>query len=257
MNMLMRTSRIDVHKLGRTAGVSLLGLCLLSGSASGRDLKQWVSGFNADDRGLQGEIPNDKALDFMKKNVPRFECPDEELERTYYFRWWTFRKHIRKTPEGYVVTEFLPEVPWAREYNTINCPAGHHFREGRWLHDPEILSDYARFYFGGGGNPRQYSFWAADSILQFCNVTGDQTLATGLLDKLVENYHAWKRTGCVTTGCSGRLMIVTAWRHPLGAAASERPSTATCMGMQGQFPRSQGWRNVLSCSRSSPRRRPN
>jgi len=156
-------------------------------------LKQWIQDFNTDDRGLEGHIPNDKALEFMERNVPRFDCPDEELERTYYFRWWTFRKHIRETPEGYVVTEFLPEVPWAREYNTINCPAGHHFREGRWLHDPKILSDYARFYFGGKGKPRQYSFWAADSVLQFCNVTGDQALAINLLDPLVENYRAWEK----------------------------------------------------------------
>jgi len=169
-----------------------LVLLLPFSSAQGENLKEWVQQFNADDSGLEGWIPNGEALDFLEKNVPRFDCPDKELERTYYFRWWTYRKHIRKTPEGYVVTEFLPEVPWARKYNTINCPAGHHFREGRWLHDPKILSDYARFYFGGGGKPRQYSFWAADSVLQFCNVTGDHTLAIELLDKLVENYRVWE-----------------------------------------------------------------
>lgn len=170
----------------------MIGLLLSSCSAYGEGLSHWVKEFNADDSGLEGWIPNGKALDFLEKNAPRFDCPDRELERTYYFRWWTFRKHIRETPEGYVITEFLPEVPWALKYNTINCPAGHHFREGRWLHDPKILSDYARFYFGGGGMPRQYSFWAADSLLQFCNVTGNHSLLTGLLDELVENYRAWE-----------------------------------------------------------------
>ena len=48
-------------------------------------------------------------------------CPDAELEETYYFRWWTFRKHIRQTPQGFVVTEFLAPVRHAGPYNTISC----------------------------------------------------------------------------------------------------------------------------------------
>lgn len=163
-----------------------------------KPLKDWVAEFNAIDEQvpgtLAGHIPNEQALPFLEKNIPRFDCPDEELVRTYYFRWWTYRKHIRKTPEGYVVTEFLPEVPWARKYNTINCPAGHQFREGRWLHEPQILTDYARFYFGRGGKPRQYSFWAADSIYRFCNVTGDHQLAIDLLDALIANYEEWEKS---------------------------------------------------------------
>lgn len=162
-------------------------------------LAAWVDEFNRIDEQvphtLSGHIPNEEALAFLEKNIPRFDCPDQELVRTYYFRWWTYRKHIRKTPEGHVITEFLPEVPWARKHNTINCPAGHHFREGRWLHDRRILDDYARFYFGENteGKPRQYSFWAADSILQFCHVTGDHRLAIDLLDALVTNYREWEK----------------------------------------------------------------
>lgn len=174
----------------------LLLVMPLAGRAE-KPLKDWVAEFNAIDEqvpgALSGHIPNGEALAFLEKNIPRFDCPDRELVRTYYFRWWTYRKHVRKTPEGHVVTEFLPEVPWARKYNTINCPAGHHFREGRWLHDTQILSDYARFYFGGGGQPRQYSFWAADSVLQFCNVTGEHQLAIDLLDELVANHREWEK----------------------------------------------------------------
>ncbi len=176
---------------------SFIFLVLTASSMAEKPLKDWVVEFNAIDEKvpgtLSGWIPNEKALEFLEKNVPRFDCPDQELVRTYYFRWWTYRKHIRKTPDGYVITEFLPEVPWARKHNTINCPAGHQFREGRWLHDPQILTDYAKFYFGGGGKPRQYSFWAADSILQFCNVTGDHKFAVDLLDPLVENYREWEK----------------------------------------------------------------
>ena len=35
--------------------------------------------------------------------------------------------YLKETPEGFVITEFLPDVPWAGKYNTISCPAGHHF----------------------------------------------------------------------------------------------------------------------------------
>ena len=58
-------------------------------------------------------VCNADAFLFMKDRMPRFECPDTDITRTWYFRWWTFRKHLRRTPEGWVVTEFLPNVGWA------------------------------------------------------------------------------------------------------------------------------------------------
>src|SRR5690606_41087738 len=72
---------------------------------------------------------------FVIRRIPRSTLfPYTTLFRSY-FRWWTYRKHLKRTPEGYIITEFLPEVPWSGKYNTINCPAGHHFYEGRWLQD--------------------------------------------------------------------------------------------------------------------------
>ena len=99
------------------------------------------------------------AWDWMRRNVPLFECPDRDVELTYYFRWWTYRKHLRQTPDGFVITEFLPNVPWAGKLNTISCAAGHHFYEGRWIADPQYLGDYAVFWLRKGGEPRRYSFW--------------------------------------------------------------------------------------------------
>ena len=86
------------------------------------------------------DINNSQAEDFLLDNIPLFDCPDKQLEQTYYFRWWTYRKHIKQTPAGYVITEFLPDVNWSGKYNTINCAAGHHFYEGRWLHDFQELA---------------------------------------------------------------------------------------------------------------------
>ena len=77
-------------------------------------LQKYVEQFNADDEELYANaIPNKSALEFLKNNIPLFECPDKNFERTYYFRWWTYRKHIKQTPDGYVITEFLPKVGWS------------------------------------------------------------------------------------------------------------------------------------------------
>lgn len=156
--------------------------------------KHYIDTFNAgDDELYANAYPNAKAWDFLGANMPLFECPDEDLERTYYFRWWTFRKHLKETPDGWVITEFLPKVPWSAKHNTINCPAGHHFYEGRWLADPKYLDDYAIFWFRRGGNPRQYSFWAADAIYANYLVKHDRAKVTGLLDDLTKNHEGWEK----------------------------------------------------------------
>ena len=82
---------------------------------------------------------------------------------------------------------------WAGKYNTINCAAGHHLREGRWLVEPKYLDDYSVFWFRKGGSVRSYSFWAADSIWARYLVTGDDRLVKELLPDLIANYEAWER----------------------------------------------------------------
>lgn len=164
-------------------------------------ISSYVSLFNSQDNELyKQDIPNRDASVFLQKNIPFFECPDKELEKTYYFRWWTYRKHIKKTPAGFVISEFLPDVPWAGKYNTISCAAAHHFYEGRWIKDSEILSEYAKFWFSGEGNPRLYSFGAADAIYNFCLVHGNQALLKELYPKLKENFARWEEEKQDATG---------------------------------------------------------
>ncbi len=166
-----------------------------------KKLDSYVEVFNQlDDELYVQSISNAKALAFLRKNIPLFECPDKQLEETYYFRWWVYRKHVKSTPDGFVVSEFLPDVPWAGKHNTISCAAGHHFYEGRWLHDPQILSDYARFWFGGGGNPRLYSFWAVDAIYRFYLVHPDRALIEALYPPLKDNFQKWEKEKCDETG---------------------------------------------------------
>ena len=58
----------------------------------------------------------------------------------------------------------------------------------------EYLDDYTAFWFGKGGNPRSYSFWAADSVWQRYCVSGDRTEAMRLLPDLIANYEAWEKS---------------------------------------------------------------
>lgn len=137
--------------------------------------------------------------------IPLVDASDKTLEEIYYFRWHTYCKHIRPTPEGWVVTEFYPPVPWAGKYNTISCPAGHHLYEGRWLHDGKYLPSYARFWFTPEAQPRKYSFWAADAVYAWCMTVGDFSLAAELYDALKANFAAWEEEKGMENGLYSQL----------------------------------------------------
>ncbi len=165
-----------------------------SGLVSDKILSDCVSEFNAADEELfKNEIDNSQALAFLRSNIPLFECPDSALQKTYYFRWWTYRKHIKKTGENeYVITEFLPKVPWSGLHNAIACPAAFHFGEGRWLKNPDYLKSYARYWYSCGKNVRLYSFWPAHAILEFYKNFPDIELLRELYPKMKENFAAWE-----------------------------------------------------------------
>jgi hypothetical protein len=157
-------------------------------------VRDYVNRFNAaDDESTVQLIPNSEAAGFLSENIPRFECPDKELEEIYYFRWWTFRKHVKQTPDGFIISEFLPAVPWAGKYNGISCPAMHHYNEGRWLHNREYHDSYARYWLRGGGSLRSYSFPIAHALYNYCLVTGDDALIKEYLPDLIANFEAWEK----------------------------------------------------------------
>ena len=142
-------------------------------------------------------IPNRAAWDWMVANVPFFECPDKRFEEIYYFRWWTFRKHIKQTPDGYVLTEFLDKVSHSGEYNTISCALGHHIYEGRWLCDGRYIDEYVRFWYTGHHGElqphfHQYSHWATWALYRRYLVNQDKVFLTSLLDAFVKDYEAWE-----------------------------------------------------------------
>ena len=187
-----------MNMITKILAVEILLICAVvcHGSPNEADkLQSYVKKFNGLDHTRFGQaVSNEEAADWMAGNVPLFDCPDKEMEEMFYFRWWTFRKHISKTTDGFVITEFLPKVNWSGKHNTISCAAGHHFREGRWIRDPRYLDEYAGFWFRKGGAPRRYSFWAADFIYQRAVVLGDFTQAVDLLPDLVGNYEEWEKS---------------------------------------------------------------
>ena len=70
------------------------------------EFSHYIDKFNEKDNDLYKQyITNDSAWAFLRSSIPFFECPDKNIEMTYYFRWWTFRKQIKKTPTGFVVSE--------------------------------------------------------------------------------------------------------------------------------------------------------
>lgn len=156
-------------------------------------LRRYIETFNAqDDEFISRYVPNSGAADFLSRNIPLLDCPDKQIELTYYFRWWTLRKHIRQTEDGFVFTEFLPQVSWAGKHNTIDMAAGLHLLESRWMADRRFAEDYARFWYTGGGDLHGYTNWLPYAAVQLAQVTGDEQLLGELYPHFVQDYAVWK-----------------------------------------------------------------
>jgi Mannosylglycerate hydrolase MGH1-like glycoside hydrolase domain/Glycosyl hydrolase family 65, C-terminal domain len=150
-------------------------------------------------------ISNADSWDWLRQNIPFFTCPDREVEQMYYYRWWSFRKHLVQTTNGFVFTEFLTPVFWAGPYDTISCAAGHHLMEGRWLHDERYIDNYILFWLGGhdgGPQPKFHAFssWFAAAVYDCYLVNHDRHFVTNVLDDLVADYQTWQRDHQLTNG---------------------------------------------------------
>lgn len=175
--------------------------------------KHYVSYFNSmEDENVVNLISNAQSWTWMKENIPLFECPDKAFEEIYYYRWWTFRKHIKQTPDGVVLTEFILPVGHAGKYNTISCGLGHHINEGRWLHNQKYLNDYILFWFrkseglltennhGPQKHFHKYSGWHMDSLYNRYLVHQDKEFLVDLLSDLVSDYEKWEQEKLLDNG---------------------------------------------------------
>lgn len=161
--------------------------------------KHYVEYFNTmEPENIVNYVSNEASWEWMKENIPFFECPDKSFEQIYYFRWWTFRKHLKKTPDGFVFSEFLDRVGHSGKYNTISCALGHHIYEGMWLHDKRYIDDYARFWYAGheGGlqpHLHKYSNWGTWALYRRYLVNQDKKFIASLLDSFIRDYEAWEK----------------------------------------------------------------
>jgi hypothetical protein len=164
------------------------------------DYKHYVDYFNTmEAENIVQAIPNAKAWEWMTQNVPLFDCPDRGFEEMWYFRWWTLRKHIRQTPVGYAMTEFLVNRSYADQYNLIASGVGHHIHESRWLKDTTYLDQIINtWYKGNEGKPMKkivnYSSWMAHSLWGRYMVDGRLNWITSMLPSLEWEYNHWEST---------------------------------------------------------------
>lgn len=187
-------------------------------------IRHYIDQFNAqDDELFKNDIDNAHAYEWLKAEIPVLECPDKEIERTYYFRWWTYRKHVKSTPEGYVITEFLPKVPWSVAYNTINAAVGHHVYEGRWLKNGHrYLSDYIRFFLHQPTSAYKYSAWMLYAAWQLATVTGDYDFGDDFLEKACAYYTWWEETHGLENGMFWSVDLNDAMEYSISGTTPEK-----------------------------------
>jgi hypothetical protein len=209
-------------------------LAVLKPEAFGRHVER----FNRmEDENWTNSIPNSQAWAWMKTNVPFFECPDEEIEEMYYFRWWSYRKHLVQTTNGWVVTEFLAPMKHAGAFNTISSATGHHLTEGRWLRDGRYLDDCTRFWFRGNqGRPQphfhKFSGWVEAAAYDRFLVSGDAGGVVDLLEDFVADYRLWEREQLLTNGLFWQFDVRDAMEESISGSRTVQNARPTINSYQ-------------------------
>jgi len=162
-------------------------------------LKSSVAYFNSLDaeEAVKNYVTNAQSADWMAQNVPLFECPDSAIQETYYYRWWTMRKHLKQTPDGYVFTEFITPMNHAGVHNTISSALGHHIYEARWLRNQQYLDEYIKFWLfvdPKQKKPRLHAFssWLDDAVYNRYLVRPDLAFVQAVLPALNDDYRLWE-----------------------------------------------------------------
>lgn len=186
-------------------------------------LREYVEEFNRKDKEyIETDIANSEAAQWMEEEIPLLECSDKTIEKTYYFRWWTYRKHIKKTPEGYMISEFLPDVPWSGIYNIINAPVGHHLMEGRWLkHTERYLGEYTDIFFAHPESQR-YSTWMLWGMARWNDVKNCVD-PEAFLKKAIPYYQRWEETHRTDTDLFWSVDDYDAMEYSISGSPNKKP----------------------------------
>lgn len=169
------------------------------------DYKHYAEHFNTmEPEGIVQAIPNVEAAQWMEDNIPLLDCPDKQIEEMFYYRWWTLRKAIRQTPQGYVMNEFLVERSYADKYNLIACALGHHIMESRWLRNDIYLEDNVNVWLRGGDNGKgmfrldTFSSWLPWAMWQRSLQQGNTEWMNRYNTDLQEDVARWENTNTYT-----------------------------------------------------------
>jgi hypothetical protein len=191
------------------------------------DYQHYVDHFNTmEDENIVQAIPNSQSWQWMKANIPFFDAPDENFKEIWYYRWWTFRKHIRKAGPTWAITEFLVNRSYADRYNLISSALGHHIHEGRWLHDPQYLDgDLWTWFHGQDGKPLKklsaYSQWTAASLWDRYLVDGRRDSLVAYLPSLLAENANWNDHRWLQKGSDGRTQATLYWQYDVRDAMEE------------------------------------
>lgn len=176
--------------------------------------------FNSmEDENITNYISNVDSWAWLQKEIPLFECPDHEVEEMYYFRWWSFRKHIEQSPDGFVFSEFLTRQ------QPVSSAVGHQIVEGRWLHDQNYIDDYVHYWFLRPGNRQQlhrYSGWVEYALWQRYLATGDKAFIVSLLDDLTANYVQWEQEHLTTNGLFWQFDVRDAMEESISGSRTNK-----------------------------------
>ncbi|KAI6087721.1 Six-hairpin glycosidase-like protein [Hypoxylon rubiginosum] len=130
---------------------------------------------------------------FLKQNIPYIDIPDSLVQDVYYYRWTTIQRNLRyiKAGTGYMCTEFVQPVGYAKAFGSIDAAAGHQIDESRWLRDTFYGDDYIHLYTRGPADALQYTQWILDAANRRSMVTGDSDYLAAQLDDMVRVWHLW------------------------------------------------------------------
>lgn len=193
----------------RNYKICLLGLllCLAAGVQAQKKetlvldpslMKKDIKYFNSlDSEDVKNYVSNADTYHWLSENIPLFECPDSAVQKIYYYRWWTLRKHLKQTPNGYIFTEFIIPMKHGGLYNAISSAVGHQVYEARWVHNTEFAESYITFWLEEDKKDKKphfhnFSSWIDDAAYHLFLVNGDKPFLSKSLPALNDDYKLWE-----------------------------------------------------------------
>ena len=195
---------------------------------------KYIAHFNSmEDENVTNLISNADSWDWLQKEIPFFECPDPAVEELYYYRWWSFRKHLAQTSHGFVLPEFLTRAtPVSSGWATKSPKAA-----GCMIRTISILCPLLAAIHQGPQAPSQIQQLAGRRAVSALSGHGDRRFVVRCCRLWSVTFANGNRNTWPPMDCFGNTTCATPWRNPSAVRARTRisapPSTATCLATPG------------------------